>query len=105
MRALMMPCLLVALSAAAGAQTTQPGVFHEPATGLTMRFPVEFTVRDAQKAIAEGHVAAFGSMKNEAKEHALAARCMKPILLADLPGESLPHEPSNTSSSSTLFFF
>jgi hypothetical protein len=39
-----------------------------------MRYPVELVIRDAQKAVDEGHVAVFGSMQNEAKEHELARR-------------------------------
>jgi hypothetical protein len=78
MRFLKVLCLLAACSGAVKAQTDQPGVFHETATGLTMRFPVELVVRDAQKSIDEGHVAVFGSMQNQAKEHELASRCMKP---------------------------
>src|SRR5271168_3871555 len=88
MRFLKILCLLATCTGPAVAQTEQPGVFHETATGLTMRFPVELVVRDAQKAIDEGHVAVFGSMQNEAKEHELAGRCMKPILLAELPDGS-----------------
>ena len=71
MRFLKITCLLVACSGLAGAQTEQPGVFHETGTGLTMRFPVELAVCDAQKAIDRGHVAVFGSMQNGAKEHEL----------------------------------
>ncbi|MGF7178887.1 hypothetical protein [Tunturiibacter psychrotolerans] len=61
---------------------------------MTMRFPVELVVRDAQMSIDEGHVAVFGSMQNQAKEHELASRCMKPILLADLPGGSPQENPA-----------
>jgi len=60
MRFLKVLCLLAACSGAVKAQTDQTGVFHETATGLTMRFPVELVVRDAQKSIDEGHVAVFG---------------------------------------------
>jgi hypothetical protein len=84
MRLLKIFCFLAACSGCVWGQTEQPGIFHEPATGLTMRFPVELVVCDAKKAIDEGHVAVFGSMQNEAKEHELATRCMKPILLAEL---------------------
>src|SRR5260370_38987552 len=105
MRLLKILCLLAAYSGAVRAQTEQPGVFHETATGLTMRFPVELVVRDAQKSINEGHVAVFGSMQNEAKEHELASRCMKPILLAELPdGSPQGNQPSNASAA-TLFLF
>jgi hypothetical protein len=98
-------CLLVACAGSAVAQTEQPGVFHEPATGLTMRFPVELVVRDAQKAIEEGHIAAFGSMQNEAKEHELAGRCMKPILLAELPnGPAQSHETSSAPAATLVMF-
>ena len=85
MRFLKVLGVLVACSGTVKAQTDKPGVFHETVTGLTMRFPVELVVRDAQKSIDEGHVAVFGSMQNQAKEHELASRCMKPILLAELP--------------------
>ena len=86
-------------------QTEQPGVFHEPATGLTMRFPVELVVRDAQKAIDEGHVAVFGSMQNEAKEHELAGRCLKPILLAELPdGSPQGNQPPSAGAATLLLF-
>lgn len=84
-----MICLVAACGPPVWAQTGQPGVFHETGTGLTMRYPVELVVRDAQKAIDEGHVAVFGSMQKEAKEHELSWRCMKPILLAELAGGSL----------------
>ncbi len=77
-----MLCLFAACSGSAAAQAEQPGIFHEPATGLTMRFPVELEVRDAQKSIDEGHVAVFGSMQNQAKEHELAKQCTKPSLSA-----------------------
>jgi hypothetical protein len=82
-------CLAAACKLPISAQTEQAGVFHEAATGLTMRYPVELVVRDAQKAIDEGHVAAFGSMQNQAKEHELTSRCMKPILLAE-PADGSP---------------
>lgn len=88
-----------------GAQTEQLGVFHETGTGLTMRYPVELVIRDAQKAIDEGHVVVFGSMQNEAKEHELASRCMKPIMLAEL-ADGLPQgkEPSVASAATLLLF-
>ena len=70
-----------------------------------MRYPVELVVRDAQKAIDEGHVAVFGSMQNEAKEHALASRCIKPILLAELPNGSPQEQQSSGADSASLFFF
>ena len=106
MRLLGMLALLVACHRPASAQTDQPGVFHEPSTGLTMRFPIELMVVDAQKAIDEGHVAVFGSMQNEAKEHELAARCIKPILLAELPKpiSSRGDEPSGADSATLLLF-
>jgi hypothetical protein len=105
MRFLKVLCLLAACSGAVKGQTDQPGVFHETATGLTMRFPAELVVRDAQKSIAEGHVAVFGSMQNQAKEHELASRCMKPILLAELPGGSPQENPPSNASAATLLLF
>jgi hypothetical protein len=105
MRFLKVLCLLAACSGAVKAQTDQPGVFHETATGLTMRFPVELVVRDAQKSIDEGHVAVFGSMQNQAKEHELASRCMKPILLAELTGASPQENPPSNASAATLLLF
>jgi hypothetical protein len=98
-------CLVAAGGRAVGAQTAQPGVFHETATGLTMRYPVELVVRDAQKAIDEGHLAVFGSMQNAAKEHELASRCLKPILLAELT-DGLPQgkAPSGASAATLLLF-
>jgi hypothetical protein len=92
------------------AQTEQAGVFHESATGLTMRYPVELVLRDAQKAIDEGHVAVFGSMQIQAKEHELASRCAKPILLAELPGgppkaDSTPGASMPGANDATLFLF
>jgi hypothetical protein len=105
MRLLKVLCLLAAFSGTVEAQTEQPGVFHEAATGLTMRFPVELVVRDAQTAMEEGHVALFGSMQNAAKEHVLAARCMKTILLAELlDGPQMENQPSGTSSATLMFF-
>jgi hypothetical protein len=106
MRFLKILCLLAACSGIAGAQERgQPGVFHEPATGLTMRFPVELVVRDAQKAIDEGHVAVFGSMQNQAKEHELASRCMKPVLLAELPDGAPQGGPAIGCGAATLLLF
>jgi len=70
-----------------------------------MRFPVELVVRDAQKAMEEGHVAVFGSMQTEAKEHELARRCMKPILLAELPEGAPQEKQPSGADSATLFFF
>jgi hypothetical protein len=105
MRLLKILCLLAVCSGPAVSQSEQPGVFHEPATGLTMRFPVELVVRDAQKAIDEGHVSVFGSMQNEAKEHELAGRCMKPILLAELPeGSPQGNQPSSAGAATLLLF-
>lgn len=105
MRILKVLCLLAACSRPSGAQTTQTGVFHETATGLTMYFPVELVVRDAQKAIDEGHIAVFGSMQNEAKEHELAGRCMKPLLLAELPeSSSRVNEPVGANAATLLLF-
>src|SRR5277367_1910389 len=104
-RFLKVVCLLAAFVGPAMAQTEQPGVFHEPATGLTMRYPVELVVRDPQKAIDEGHVAVYGSMQIQAKEHALASRRIKPILLAELlDGRSQPDSTSGASAV-TLFLF
>ncbi len=68
-----------------------------------MRFPVELVVSDAQKAIDEGHVAVYGSMQIQAKEHELASRCMKPILLAELPDGS--QRVSSSASAATLLLF
>jgi hypothetical protein len=98
-------CLLAVSHGIACAQTEQPGIFHEPATGLTMRYPVELEVRDAQKVMESGHIAMFGSMKNEAKEHELSVRCMKPLLLAELPAAP-PQEgnPSDPNDAMLLFF-
>lgn len=98
-------CLFTACSLRAVAQTVQPGIFHESATGLTMRFPIELVVRDAEKAVDEGHVAVFGSMQNKAKEHELAGRCMKPLLLAELPEDSSQsNQPIGVSAATLLLF-
>ncbi len=98
-------CVLAACSGAVKAQTDQPGIFHETATGLTMRYPVELVVLDAQKSIDQGHVAAFGCLQNQAKEHALASRCIKPILLAELPADSPQGNASLTASAASLLLF
>ncbi len=98
-------CLVAACALPVWAQTEQPGVFHETGTGLTMRYPVELVIRDAQKAIDEGHVAVFGSMQKEAKEHELASRCMKPILLAELTGGSPQGKEPSEASAATLLLF
>jgi hypothetical protein len=95
-------CLVAACGRAVGAQTAQPGVFHETGTGLTMRYPVELVVRDAQKAIGQDHLAVFGSMQNEAKEHELASRCLQPILLAELTDGSPQGEAPLGASAATL---
>jgi hypothetical protein len=106
MRSLTAICLLAACVVTAEAQVKQPGVYYDAATGLTMRYPVELVVRDdPQKSIDEGHVAAYGSMQNEAKEHRLATKCMKPILLADLPGGSSEGSQRTGASTATLLMF
>jgi hypothetical protein len=87
------------------AQTGQPGVFHEDITGLTMRFPVELVLRDPQQAVDEGHVAVLGSMQVQAKEHKLASRCIKPILLGELPDESPQGNTPFRASAATLLLF
>ena len=105
MRPLQIVFVLAACSGPIWAQSEPPGVFHDTITGLTMRFPVELVViGDAQKAIDEGHVAVFGSMQNEAKEHELASRCIKPLVLAELPKESSQKDKSS-GGSATLFLF
>lgn len=98
-------CLLVICVGPGVAQTEQSGVFHETATGLTMRFPVELAVRDAQKAIDEGHVAVYGSMQIQAKEHELASRCMKPLLLGELPDRPPRENSPSGASAATLLLF
>ena len=105
MRFLKALLLLAAYSGFAGAETGQPGIFHEPDTGLTMRYPVELVLRDAQKSIDEGHVAVFGSMQNEAKAHELAGRCMKPILLGELPDQAKQGDPPSDANAATLLLF
>jgi hypothetical protein len=105
MRFLPILFLLASCGVAARAQKEQPGVFLETATGLTMRFPVELVVRDAQKAVNEGHVAVFGSMEKQAKEHELASRCMKPLMLSELPVASINEMPFSGASDATLFLF
>lgn len=105
MRFLKMLCLLTAYLETAVGQTAQPGLFHEPATGLTMRYPVELVVLDAQKAVDEGHIAVFGSMENAAREHELAARCLKPLLLAELPGQASQEKQSVDADTATLLLF
>jgi hypothetical protein len=105
MRFLKVLCLLAAFIEPALAQTEQPGVFHEPATGLTMRYPVELVVRDPQKAIDEGHVAVYGSMQIQEKEHALAGRCVKPIFLAELPEGPSKTDSKSGASDASLFLF
>lgn len=62
-------------------------------------------MRDAQKAIDEGHVAVYGSMQIQAKDHALASRCTKPILLSELPHVTLQTGSMSGASDATLFFF
>lgn len=104
MRSLTLVVLLTACIPTSPAQTDTPGVFHEPGTGITMRFPVELIVRDAQKSINEGHIAVFGSMQNAAKEHELASRCIKPLLLADLP-VTPPNGDQPRSVDAALFLF
>ena len=96
---------LAVLTGLAPAQTERSGVFHEPTTGLTLRYPVELTVRDAQKSIDEGHVAVFGSMQNEAKAHELAGRCMKPVLLAELPEAPQDAKQPSAPNAATLLMF
>jgi hypothetical protein len=88
------------------ANTQQPGIFHESQTGLTMRFPVELHIRDdAQRAIDEGHVAVFGSMEVEGEEHEHSRRCMKPLLLGELPSQTSGGGPVASSNEATLFLF
>jgi len=67
-----------------------------------MRFPVELVVLDPQKTMEEGHVAVFGSMQNEAKAHEHATRCMKPILLAELPHGTPEVAPGQGASAEAL---
>ena len=97
--------LIAVCVAFAGAQVEQPGIYHDTVTGLTLRYPVELVVRDAQKRIEEGHIAAFCSMKNHAKEHELAIRCVKPILLADFPDGSSDGKLGASASAATLLMF
>ena len=101
----MVLCLVAACGRPVGAQVERPGLFHETGTGLTMRYPVELVLRDAQKAIDEGHVAVFGSMQNEAREHELATRCVKPILLAELTDVSPQGKEPSAASAATLLLF
>ncbi len=105
MQLLKLMLLLATCGGSALAQTEQTGVFHETSTGLTMRYPVELAVRDAQKSIDEGHVAVFGSMQNEAGTHELASRCIKPILLAQLSGGSPQENQPSGASAATLLLF
>jgi len=98
-------CLQVACVVPAAAQAIQPGVFRDAATGLTLRYPVELVVRDAQRSIDEGHIAAFGSMQNESKQHELASRCMKPILLAELPDGLREGKQGSAANSASLLMF
>ncbi len=105
MRFALIICLVASCGRPVEARMEQPGVFHGTGTGLTMRYPVELVVSDARKAVDEGHVAVFGSMGNRAKEHELAGRCIKPILLAELPG-GLAHgnEPLRAAAATLLLF-
>jgi len=45
------------------------------------------------------------SMQNQAKEHELASRCMRPILLAELTGGSPQENPRSNASTATLLLF
>ena len=103
MRSALLVCVLATYGRTGAAQSGQPGVFHEAGTGLTMRYPVELVVRDAQKAFDEGHIAAF---ENEAKEHNLAGRCMKPLLLAEFAGGAprQGNQPLEVSTATLLLF-
>lgn len=79
-------CLLIFGSCCGWGQSPiVKGVFTDAVTGITTRYPVEMVVLDPEKAIHDGHIAAFGSMKTEAKEHTLMERCFKPLLIAVLP--------------------
>jgi hypothetical protein len=44
-------------------------------------------------------------MQNQAKEHELASRCMKPILLVELTGASPQENPPSNASAATLLLF
>jgi hypothetical protein len=105
MRFLTALCLLAVYVTLARAQAEQPGVYHDTVTGLTLRYPIELVVRAAQKRIDEGHIAVFGSMQNQAKEHELASRCMKPILLAELPDGLPAGNQGSSASMATLLMF
>ena len=70
-----------------------------------MRFPVELVIRDAQATIDKGHIAVFGSMQIDGKEHELASRCVKPLLLGELPDGSTQGSPSSGAGTATLLFF
>jgi hypothetical protein len=105
MRILTVLCFLAASAAIAGTPAIEPGVYHETVTGMTLRYPVELEVLDAQKAIDEGHIAVFGSMQNEAKEHELAKQCMKPLLMADLPNGSTEGKQGTNANTATLLMF
>ena len=76
--------LLLSVSKCCPAQAATRA-FVDPATGVTTTFAAQLQLQDASRAVEEGHVRNFGSMQNEAVEHAKAAHCMRPLAVADLP--------------------
>jgi hypothetical protein len=70
-----------------------------------MRFPVELVLRDPQQAMDEGHVAVFGSLRVQAKEHELGSRCLKPILFGELPDGPPEQDVPSGAGAATLLLF
>ena len=86
MRRLLLPVLLLVV-AGWRVCAAQPAVhtFADPSTGAVTRFPGVLALQDAAKVVEAGHLRTFGSMENESKTHDMALRCMKPLVIADLP--------------------
>jgi hypothetical protein len=74
----LMPCL---------AQTVDH-TFSDPSTGAITHFSGSLDLQDPAKVVEAGHLRNFGSMENESKAHDMASRCMKPLVIADLPEPS-----------------
>lgn len=68
----------------------KPGQFYDAKLGLHFSYPVEMNVKDMRKEMEEGHANIYGKAGQEDSEHLDAARCMLPMLDADLPAEKGP---------------
>jgi hypothetical protein len=77
--------------------TTTPsaGIFYDQEIDLHFNYPVEMMPLNGDSEMESGHLNIFGTSVDHDPEHLQAKRCMRPLLVADLPPDKAPQRDAN----------